>query len=85
MCGNFSILRHSRNVEELLLESVKKLLVADAPVGALCSGGVDSSLIMAMAAKFHDDLAIRRTCPQSSETGSMNTVWGTRAAVRITR
>lgn len=45
-------------VEELLLESVKKQLLADAPVGALCSGGVDSSIIMAMASKFHKNLAI---------------------------
>ena len=33
-------------------------LVADAPVGALCSGGVDSSIIVAMASKFHNNLAI---------------------------
>ena len=45
-------------VEELLFESVKKQLLADAPVGALCSGGVDSSIIMAMAAKLHNDLSI---------------------------
>jgi asparagine synthase (glutamine-hydrolysing) len=44
--------------EELLLESVKKQLFADAPVGALCSGGVDSSLVMAMAARHHNNLAI---------------------------
>ncbi len=45
-------------VDELLLNSVKTQLVADAPVGALCSGGVDSSIIMAMACKFHNNLAI---------------------------
>ncbi len=45
-------------VEERLLKSVKKQLFADAPVGALCSGGVDSSLVMAMASRFHNNLAI---------------------------
>jgi len=45
-------------VEERLWESVQKQLIADAPVGALCSGGLDSSLIMAMAARSHNHLAI---------------------------
>jgi asparagine synthase (glutamine-hydrolysing) len=45
-------------VEQALLESVNKQLLADAPVGAFCSGGVDSSLVVAMASKFHKNLAI---------------------------
>lgn len=45
-------------VEEQLVNSVTMQLVADAPVGALCSGGVDSSIIMAMAAKSHNNLAV---------------------------
>lgn len=45
-------------VEERLFESVRQQLIADAPVGALCSGGVDSALILAMAAKSHNNLAI---------------------------
>jgi asparagine synthase (glutamine-hydrolysing) len=45
-------------VEETLLKSVKAQLLADAPVGALCSGGVDSSIVLAMASRFHSDLAI---------------------------
>lgn len=45
-------------VDELLQRSVQQMLFADAPVGALCSGGVDSSLLMAMAAKRHNNLAI---------------------------
>ena len=45
-------------VDELLQRSVKQMLFADARVGALCSGGVDSSLIMAMAARQHNNLAI---------------------------
>jgi asparagine synthase (glutamine-hydrolysing) len=42
----------------MLLKSVKTQLLADAPVGAFCSGGVDSSIIVAMASKFHNNLAI---------------------------
>ena len=45
-------------VEECLFESVRKQLLADAPVGTLCSGGVDSSLVTAMAARLHSNLAI---------------------------
>ena len=45
-------------VDELLNASVKAQLVADVPVGALCSGGLDSSIVMAIAAKYHTNLAI---------------------------
>ncbi len=45
-------------MESLLLASVEKHMIADVPVGALCSGGVDSSIILAMATKYHDDLQI---------------------------
>ena len=44
--------------DELLFASVEKHMFADAKVGAFCSGGVDSSLLMAMAQKQHKDLAI---------------------------
>jgi asparagine synthase (glutamine-hydrolysing) len=44
--------------EELLYRSVEKHMFADAPVGGFCSGGVDSSVLMAMAAKMHNNLAI---------------------------
>lgn len=45
-------------VEQLLLESVRKQLVADVSIGGLCSGGLDSSIIVAMAARFHKNLAV---------------------------
>jgi asparagine synthase (glutamine-hydrolysing) len=44
--------------EELLLASVKSQMNADAPVGVLSSGGVDSSLVAAMAAKCRCDFVM---------------------------
>ena len=45
--------------DELLQASVQGMLFADAPVGALCSGGVESSLLMALAARTHDQQRAR--------------------------
>lgn len=45
-------------VEAAILSAVEMQQIADAPVGAMCSGGVDSSLTVAMAARFHQDLRI---------------------------
>ncbi|MCR4318635.1 MAG: asparagine synthase (glutamine-hydrolyzing) [Planctomycetes bacterium] len=40
-------------LEEKLIESVKRRLVADVPVGTFMSGGVDSTTVSAVAAKLH--------------------------------
>ncbi len=56
-----SRLRPRQVVDELesrLETSVGSQLMADAPVGVLCSGGVDSSVVVSMAAKRHSHLAI---------------------------
>ena len=49
--GSISIGDAEDQVDEVLEESVIQRLVADVPVGGFLSGGVDSSVIMAMAAK----------------------------------
>ncbi|MCU0709872.1 MAG: asparagine synthase (glutamine-hydrolyzing), partial [Pirellula sp.] len=41
---------------EFLEKSVASQLVADADVGTLCSGGVDSSLVLAIAKRFKPDI-----------------------------
>src|SRR5690606_4287903 len=40
------------NINRLLIKAVEKRMNADAPVGFLCSGGLDSSLVCAIAAKL---------------------------------
>lgn len=52
--------------------SVDRQMLADAPVGAFCSGGVDSSLILAVAARKHPNLQIFHANVKGrwSETGA---------------
>ena len=40
----------SEELESILLDAVHLRMIADVPVGVLLSGGIDSSLITAMAA-----------------------------------
>lgn len=46
----------SRQLVELLDQSVQRRLVADVPVGAFLSGGIDSSVIAAIASRHVDQL-----------------------------
>lgn len=44
--------------DALFTESVEKMLVSDAPLGAFVSGGIDSSMISAVAAGFNADIKL---------------------------
>ncbi|WP_286816697.1 asparagine synthase (glutamine-hydrolyzing) [Marinobacter sp. UBA3607] len=44
--------------DELLNQSIKSHMISDVPVGALCSGGVDSSLIISIASRYTSDLRL---------------------------
>ena len=46
--------QHAERAAELLLSSVKRQAVADVPVAALLSGGIDSSLVVAAHARTSD-------------------------------
>jgi asparagine synthase (glutamine-hydrolysing) len=43
-------------VEDIIQQSIKDRLVSDVPVGTLCSGGIDSSLITAVAARYRKEI-----------------------------
>jgi asparagine synthase (glutamine-hydrolysing) len=44
-----------RIIQNTLVESVKKRLMSDVPIGAYLSGGIDSSAIVGIASKYHNE------------------------------
>ena len=50
--------RAVEHLDALIHQSVKMHLISDAPIGSLCSGGIDSSLITTIACGYNPDITI---------------------------
>lgn len=55
---DISIGKHAEILKKLILESINIHMISDAPLGSLCSGGLDSSLVTAMAKTVNPSIKI---------------------------
>ncbi len=79
-------------LEEKLEDTLRLHMMSDVPVGALLSGGLDSSLLVAMLAKqrrreksadVHRGPAARRTYDEAPHARTVAQLYGTRASRRL--
>lgn len=54
--NNYSIKEHVKNIDNIFQKNFKNFLISDVPLCILSSGGVDSSIITAYAAKFSNNV-----------------------------
>jgi asparagine synthase (glutamine-hydrolysing) len=70
-----------RSTRSLLIDAVQKRLMSDRPIGALLSGGLDSSLITAIICKHcGPDVAARLNTYSIGLRGSIDLIWAKRVA-----
>jgi len=69
-------------LERELRAAVKRRLMADVPVGTMCSGGLDSSLITALARDEHRSVAAFN-CSLIDEPSADEGAWGQRVAEEL--
>jgi len=61
-----------QRIKDLLLESTKKRMIADVPVGAYLSGGLDSSLNVALMSQFSSKIkTFTVACSDDAETNEL--------------
>lgn len=71
----------AHNTRTLLIDAVQKRLMSDRPIGALLSGGLDSSLITAIICKHSgSELATRLNTYSVGLRGSIDLIWAKRVA-----
>ena len=75
--ANSKLIMHTTRA--LLIDAVQKRLMSDRPIGALLSGGLDSSLITAIICK-HGGLASRMNTYSIGLRGSIDLIWAKRVA-----
>jgi asparagine synthase (glutamine-hydrolysing) len=56
--ANIPLDRAVEYLDALIHQSVKMHLIGDAPIGSLCSGGIDSSLITTIAMRYNPDITM---------------------------
>ena len=70
-----------RSTRALLIDAVQKRLMSDRPIGALLSGGLDSSLIAAIICKHcGPDVAARLNTYSIGLPGSIDLIWAKRVS-----
>lgn len=70
-------------VEEALTESVREALVADVPVGAYLSGGLDSSLVTSLMAEMHSGGEVNTYSAGFGDDSLDETHWARRVADHV--